>query len=113
MFKVRTRFEPGAAVAVPFRRVKCRPWDKDGPQVLEGDDFVLYIIESSRNDILEFNFEDREQQFKMRFRLFVLLFVECSGKFLPSMNKGIEWCLEDKSFECASDACDCVTARYI
>jgi hypothetical protein len=91
VLKVHTRFEPGAAVAVPFRRVKCRSWYEDGPQVLEGDDFVLDIIESSRNDILEFYFEDREQQFKMLFRLFVLFFVECRSKFLPSMNKGIEW----------------------
>jgi hypothetical protein len=71
--------------------------------VFESYDFVFDVIDSGGDDVLEFRFESVIKQLEMLFCLSIHLFVESRGEFLPAMDEGAEWSLEDKSSECCSD----------
>lgn len=91
--------ELGPAVAAPFVAVQGGARLQDGPEMLEGDDFVLDVVKPGCDDIFELGFEDFVQELEMAFGFSFFLFFESSGQLGPAVYERVEGGLEDESLE--------------
>lgn len=95
MIEVVTIRKLGTAITTPLLCVQRAARLKDSVEVFESDDLVLYIVIFGGDGILEFRFKGRVEQLQMFPCFFVCLCIQRQREFCPSMDEGIERCLEN------------------